>query len=73
MTDLSKKRGRSWHVAAVITQGDDGKYDVKNFVHFFSSGHGPRRPYPEFQVVFNVKTQEGKNVRFWSQNKQIIP
>ena len=35
MTDLFKKRGRSWHVAAVITQGDYGKYDVKSFVHFF--------------------------------------
>ncbi|CAH1248588.1 Hypp8275 [Branchiostoma lanceolatum] len=37
MTDFFGKRGRSWHVSAVITKGDDGKFDVECFVHIFNS------------------------------------
>ncbi|KAI8515676.1 hypothetical protein Bbelb_064890 [Branchiostoma belcheri] len=37
MTDFFGKRGRSWHVAAVITKGDDEKYNVESFVHIFNN------------------------------------
>ncbi|KAI8511851.1 hypothetical protein Bbelb_109510 [Branchiostoma belcheri] len=38
MSEFFGKRGRSWHVTAVITIGKEGKYDVECFVHVFNNG-----------------------------------
>ena len=37
MSDFFGKRGRSWHVSAVITKQAPGKYQVECFVHLFDN------------------------------------
>ena len=37
MSEFFGKRGRSWHISAVVTRKDESQYEVECFVHIFNS------------------------------------
>ncbi|KAI8493398.1 hypothetical protein Bbelb_287950 [Branchiostoma belcheri] len=77
MSEFFGKRGRSWHVTAVITKGKEEKYDVECFVHVFNNWATSGQKADATQVARDMQTTRGPDGQLlflpgeWRSAKQI--